>query len=630
MTTPTTPTTLTSPAIPTIPTSPTSPPVATARLVAAALRAPTYVSVRRRLFRQLLESLLYENAIHATTAADGTSAVAGTDDQGRAVRYVFTIRRRLGFGRVSMGPEPVRRVTGDDGAGVEADSVTRFLGEVRQALTADPDCLARFCRELEATLVNDALAQYVRTQRGDVLTEHAYDTLEGTVTDGHRYHPAYKSRIGFDLIDNLTYGPEFRHQIRPLWIAAHRAISQVTTSAGWAEDAFLAAQLGADTLETFRRRISEAGRAPTDYTLLPVHPWQWRERITPAWADQLRRQELIPLGEDSHTFAAQQSIRTLSCRDAPERPYLKLALSIVNTSTSRVLAPHTVGNAPVVSDWLRDVVARDPYLRDECEVILLGEVMGTAVAPSPAADLVRSDTYGTLACIWRESVHRFLRPGERAVPFTGLTARELDGTAMIDPWVRALGVRDWLRRLVRVSVLPLLHLLVRHGIACESHAQNMLLVHVDGVPARVALRDFHDGVRFSRAHLADPEACPALATPPAHHVNANSFLETGDLGQVTDFLLDALFFINLGELSVFLADSYRLGERDFWSTVRDEIRAYQSRFTELADRFTLFDVYKPAVEVEKLTTRRLRPDTEPRVHAVQNPLADPPAAPEAR
>ncbi|UQA91906.1 IucA/IucC family protein [Streptomyces halobius] len=596
--------------------------IPTRRLVVDALRAPTYVTVRRRLFRQLLESLVYEDAIRATTAEDGSCVVDGSDDQGHAVRYLFTARRRYGFDRVALGPEPVRRAAAD-GTSVEADSVTRFLGETRQALTADPECLARFCRELEATLVKDALAQHIRRSRGDALAEHDYDTLEGTVTDGHRYHPTYKSRIGFDLDDHLAYGPEFLRPIRPLWIAARRDISRVAISGALAEDDFVATQLGHDTLKAFRLLTGEAGQDPGDYTLLPVHPWQWREQIAPTWADQLRRREIILLGDDPHTFAAQQSIRTLSCRDAPERPYLKLALSIVNTSTSRVLAPYTVGNAPAVSDWLRGVVARDAFLRDECQVIVLGEVMGTAVDPPPAADLVRSDTYGTLACIWRESLHPFLRPGERAVPFTGLTARERDGTPAIDPWIGALGVRGWLRRLVRASVLPLLHLLFRHGIACESHAQNMVLVHVDGVPRRVALRDFHDGVRFSRAHLAEPDACPRLAGPPPHHVNANSFLETDDLDQVTDFLLDAFFFINLGELGLFLDDAYQLDERDFWSTVRDEIRAYQKRFPELGDRFELFDVFKPAVEVEKLTTRRLLPDTELRMHTVPNPLAEP-------
>ncbi|WP_219418632.1 IucA/IucC family protein [Pseudonocardia nigra] len=591
----------------------------TADLVQRALRAPQLEQVRRRLFRQLLESLLYEEVLAARPTGDGTWVVDGRDEDGEPVGYLFGATRRYGFDRVRLGPEPVLRRAG--GTTAEADSTTRLLGEVRDGLDADPARLATFARELEETLVKDALAQYVRAQRGDRLAGADHDTLEWAIMDGHPYHPAYKSRIGFDLDDDLAFGPEFAHPVRPLWLAAHRATARVAVSGELDEAAFLREQLGAATIEEFHERIREAGADPADHALLPVHPWQWREHVCRAFARQLRAGELIVLGEDPHAHLAQQSIRTLACRDVPERAYLKLSLSIVNTSTSRGLAPHTVGNAAPISDWLRRVVDDDPYLSRELGLIVLGEVMGVAVDPPPVSELLREDGYGALACIWRESLHVHLEPGEQAVPFTGLTARELDGTPLVDPWVREYGVRRWVEDLVAVSVLPLVHLLQGHGIALEAHAQNMLLVHSGGRPRRLAVKDFHDGIRFSRAHLADPERCPELAGTPAHHTNRNSFLETDDLDLVTDFLLDAFCFVNLGELAILLDDAYGFAEPEFWAAVRDAIEAYQRRHPELADRFAQLDVFKPFLAVEKLTTRRLQPDTELRLHSVPNPLA---------
>ncbi|MGH4009841.1 MAG: IucA/IucC family protein [Pseudonocardiaceae bacterium] len=593
----------------------------TAELIERALGAPQFEQVRRRLFRQLLESLLYEGVLAAHTvdgAAGGRCAVEGIDEHGDTVSYLFTATRRYGFDRVRLGPDPVLRRA--PGGSAEADSMTRFLSEVRDGLRADPTRVVTFARELEATLVNDTLAQYVRAQRGDVLGGSDYDTLESVITDGHPYHPAYKSRIGFDLTDNLAWGPEFAHAIHPLWLAVHRATATVSVSTELRENTFLREQLGRVSFEKFRHRIRRAAAVPSDYTFIAVHPWQWREHVSGAFAAQLRNRELIVLGEDPHAHLAQQSLRTLACRDVPERASVKLALSIVNTSTSRVLAPHTVGNAALISDWLRGVVAGDAYLRDEQRLILLGEVMGVAVDPMPVSELVREDTYGVLACIWRESLHIHLQPEEQAVPFTGLTARELDGTPLVDQWVRAVGVRRWVEELVAVSVLPLVHLLQCHGIALEAHAQNMVLVHCAGRPRRLAVKDLHDGMRFSRCHLADPGRCPQLAGTPVHHTNRNSFVETDDLDLVTDFLLDALLFINLGELAMLLADCYGFSEREFWAVVRSAIEAYHRRFPELTDRFARFDVFKPTIEVEQLTARRLLPDTELRVHTVSNPL----------
>ncbi|MFB9728932.1 IucA/IucC family protein [Haloechinothrix salitolerans] len=534
------------------------------------------------------------------------------------MRYTFRMRRRFGFNRVVLESGPVRR---HDAAGSgEAESITRFLAESVDSLLAEPACLARFADELERTLINDALARYVASERGHVLASAEYDQLESLVLDGHRYHPAFKSRVGFDVTDNLAFGPEFAPDVRPLWLASHRSITEVTRAATLNEADFLAAQLG-ETLASFHERLRAEGVDPGSYTLLPVHPWQWREYVATAFAEQLRRRQLIVLGEDPRAFRAQQSIRTLACRDMPDRPYLKLSMSLVNTSTSRVLAPHTVRNAPPISDWLRRVIDEDAFLRDESGLIVLREVMGSSVTPDPPAAFARSATYGTLACIWRESLHAFLTSGERAVPFTALTGSELDGTPFVDAWLRHHGARAWTRRLVGVAVIPLLHLLFRHGVACEAHAQNMVLVHRDGMPERIALKDFHDGIRFHRALLSDPDDCPPIDSPPPHHVNANSFVETDDVDLVTDFLLDAFCFVNLGELAGFLDDAGLLGEREFWAIVREGIATYQARFPELRERFALFDVGKPTVAVEKLTTRRLLTDTEPRLHDVPNPLA---------
>jgi siderophore synthetase component len=582
------------------------------------LRSEAATAVRRRVFRQLIASLVYEGAVKTGTDEAGRTTVSGFDGQGDPVVYRFLVRRRFGFDRVTLEDRPVERVHA--GGSDEADSVTTFLAEAADAVTAEPALLARFARELEETLVKDALAQHARAVAPVLLREADYDTLEGAVTDGHRYHPAYKSRIGFDLEDNLAYGPEFARPVRPLWVALRRDLATVETSAGLDEAAYLGEQLG-EVLTGFRTRLAATGADPDDHVVLPVHPWQWREQLAVGFAEQLRRGELVVLGEDPHTFRAQQSIRTLACADDPERPYLKLALSIVNTSTSRVLAPHTVVNAPRVSDWLAGVVADDGFLADELGLVVLREAMGAVATPPVPGGLARERTYGTLACIWRESLHRHTRSGEGAVPFTGLTAREVDGTPLIDPWVRPTGVRDWARQVVEVSAVPLLHLLFHHGIALESHAQNIVLLHRAGRPTRVALKDFHDGVRFSRAHLAEPARCPDLLAPPAHHVNANSFLETEDLDQVADFLLDAFFFVNLGELGLFLEDAYGFAGEEFWSVVREVVAAYEARFDHLAGRFALFDTAKPTVAVEKLTTRRLLPDTELRVHAVANPLA---------
>lgn len=585
-----------------------------------ALRSQQAIAVRRRILRQLIESLIYEGLLQPEVERDGDRSLFwlhGRTEAGAAVRYRCGGRRSLSFDRIRLTDEPVTRIV-DDHAG-EVESIGQFLLDVRAALGADDERLARFIEELDQTLLKDAVAQYVRSHDRQTLHGRGGEEWEQAMP-GHPYHPSYKSRIGFSYADHLTYGPEFGTAIRPLWIAARRELTRATHSRKIDLPTYLADELGAELVSRWAATIRERDCDPADYTLLPVHPWQW-QHVAATLQEDLRAKRLILLGAAEDCYTAQQSIRTLANRSRPERAYLKLALSIVNTSTSRVLAPHTVQNAAPISDWLHTLVQRDPFLRDELGVILLREVLGVAYDP-PRSELL-APIAGRLACIWRESLHPQLLPDEAAVPFNALCVLDNDGSPLIAPWVAQHGLEVWLRRLLDVSILPIVHLLYAHGIGLESHAQNMILIQRDGLPQRIALKDFHDGLRFSPAHLADPSACPPLLGTPESHlrVNRNSYIQSDDPVEVRDFMHDAFFCINLGELALFLAERFDLPELHFWSLAHEVIESYQRRFPQLEERFARFDLYAPLIQIEQLTKRRLYPDTEPRVHAVRNPLA---------
>jgi siderophore synthetase component len=159
-------------------------------------------------------------------------------------------------------------------------------------------------------------------------------------------------------------------------------------------------------------------------------------------------------------------------------------------------------------------------------------------------------------------------------------------------------------------------------VGLESHAQNIILLHRDGLPTRVALKDLHDGVRFSLAHLALPRRAPTLAPVPALHarINRNSFIVTDSPEAVRDFSCDCFFFICLAELAIFLHRHYQLPEEEFWTMTARLIRCYQTEHPEHAPRFAAFDLFADRFEVEALTARRLLGDAEPRSHRVANPL----------
>lgn len=602
---------------------PTSPSGAGSRDQPLALVDPAaYAVVRRRLFRQLIESLVYEGVLSPTEehVEPGSHwrvlSFAGRDREGRPIHYRCRMRQRASFGRMRMDDGGVVRETIEGIA--EADSLPCFLKDVQPMLGCDDAHLHRFLEELGQTHCNDAQAQAARLP--EPLRQADYDVVESRLPDGHPYHPCYKSRIGFTPAENRAYGPEFGNSVYPVWVAAHRDLAVTAVSAEATPASILAASIKTQWPD-FDAAVAALGARPEDYHLLPVHPWQWQSVVRPSFAAELADGRLIHLGAAERRYAPQQSIRTLADATEPAAPSLKLALSIRNTSTARTLAPHTVRNAPLITDWLKALAAGDAYLRDHATV-LLGEVMGTVVAHIPEAD-PDAATRGALACIWRESLHGFLKAGEDASPFNVLAHIDTDGEPYIADWVGRYGVVRWLRRLLEVSVPPVLHFLVAHGIALESHAQNMVLIHRDGWPNRVALKDFHDGIRFARAALMAPERVPDLqATPESHtRVNRNSYIETDNPAELRDFVHDALFFINLSEPALLLETRYGLPEARFWEIAAMVLLDYRDGLAaDFAARFDCFDFFAPRVAVEQLTKRRLFPESEVRVHHVPNPL----------
>ncbi|OLF53854.1 IucA/IucC family protein [Pseudomonas chlororaphis] len=583
--------------------------------------------VRQRVVGQLLQTLFYEGVLRfdSTPLENGLQrfVVLGLDRQQARVEYRCDGLLSASFELIRLDPASLERV---DGSG------QRSVPDLHQALAEllgdyqDSPHLGRFIQELEQTQLKDLQARNQGYRAAVPAHELDVDALEQHFMDAHSYHPCYKSRIGFSLADNQAYGPEFATPIGVVWLAVARERAASNHSRKIDFPAFIQQELGAQRWQQVARQLASQGRALDDYQLLPVHPWQWENVIVSTFYPELLSGELIYLGASIDEYKAQQSIRTLANATVKERPYVKLAMSMTNTSSTRILARHTVLNGPIITDWLQQLIASDSTAR-ALDFVILGEVAGVSFDYPHLPQSRAVQAYGTLGAIWRESLHQYLKTDEQAVPFNGLSHvenRYAEGPQQpfIDAWIRQYGLEDWTRQLLKVTVPPIIHMLYAEGIGMESHGQNIVLIVKQGWPQRIALKDFHDGVRYSPAHLGRPELCPQLVPLPASHaaLNRNSFILTDDVNAVRDFSCDCFFFICLAEMAIFLRQHYQLDEGRFWQMTAEVILDYQAAHPQHRDRFGLFDVFAPSYEVEELTKRRLLGDGERRFKSVPNPL----------
>ena len=572
--------------------------------------------VEQRVIKQLLQALIYEEVIDAEYK-DDTFTISAKDRHHQQVKYILKGKKYQSFGLLRMDDQDVIRE--DHEGNISSAQLNLVIGEIIRPIQ-QADQLENFITELKRTFIHDVQSQPCKSEYKLPVVQYNYDVLESYLMDGHPYHPSYKSRVGFSLTDNLKYGVEFSQPIHLVWLAIHKSILSTNQSKNL-DESFFTEQLTEQDLLSFNTVMSEKSVNVDDYVWVPVHPWQWENTLIHTFFEELNYQQIIFLGRGEYAYIPQQSLRTLTNLHHPEKPYIKLSMSITNTSSSRILAAHTAMNGPLITDWLKRLASKSEIAKS-LNFKILGEVYASAVDFTKIDPSHAKQTYGTIGSLWRESVHQYLENGEDAIPLNGIGHIQNDRQPLVQYWINQYGNEAWVEQLLSVVIQPILFLLFAEGIGSESHGQNIILVHKDGWPTRIILKDFHDGVRFSAQHLTHPEEFPVLNALPAEHAKANrmSFIETDDLNAVRDFSCACLFFVALSDIAISFQKAKIIDEDAFWKKAAQVIHDFQNKYPEHQERYEKFDVFAPQFCIESLTKRRLFGDKDVQLKFVNNPL----------
>ncbi|MFE3185779.1 IucA/IucC family protein [Streptomyces violascens] len=601
----------------------------------------------RLLLAKMIGAFAYEEIVQPTV--EPTTDNAGSDGKSTG-QYGFSLddgstltflARRGAYGGWQVDPDSVRRTeqgapsTGepDDGntpghplpsAEAFGDPI-RFLGLARRTLGVDGATFGHLVRELTATLAADARLHSTALPVAQ-LADLGYAELEGHQT-GHPWLVLNKGRLGFSADDAARWSPEARTEARLPWIAvrtdlaSYRGVEPLATP-----DRLYDRELDAPVREAFAATLRARGLDPAAYLYLPIHPWQWTEMILPLFAPAVADNAIVPLPTDGDARLPQQSIRTFLNLSRPERHTVKLPLSILNTLVWRGLPTERTVAAPAVTAWVQGLCERDAFLRDECRVILLGEVASVAVE-HPLYDRIAEVPYQykeLLGAIWREPLPQRLAAGERARTLAALLHTDPEGRAFTAELVARSGLAPqvWLRRLFSALLPPLLHFLYRYGTVFSPHGENAIVVFDDqDVPVRLAIKDFVDDINVSAEHLPEHDSMPE---------DVRNILLTEAPSFLTQFIHSGLFVGVFRFLAPLCEAQLGVPEADFWALVRDEILRHQARFPHEKDRHETFDLLTPRIDRLCLNRNRLHTDgyrdRPERPHAtvhgtVANPLA---------
>lgn len=544
----------------------------------------------RLLLRKAVAEFAHERLLTPEQSADGRWEVRS--DDGRT-RYRFTaVRRGLDHWQVDAASLTRHR----DGAELPLNAL-EFFTETQKALGLSETVLPVYLEEISSTLSGLCykLAKPPVTARQLVEAED-FQAIEAAMFEGHPCFVANSGRIGWSADEYRAYAPEAARPVRLVWVAAHRSRAAFTASAGITYEAFLREELGEPTVARLTQELSSRGLDPADYLFMPVHPWQWWNKLSVTFAAEIARQHLVCLGEGEDEYQAQQSIRTLFNRSDPRKHYVKTAMSVINMGFMRGLSAAYMEATPAINDWLARLIDDDPVLRATgVSIIKECAAVGYRHLEYEAATNRTSPYRKMLAALWRESPVERLREGESLATMASLLHVDHEGRSFAGALIERSGLtpKEWLRGYLEAYYTPLLHSFYAYDLAYMPHGENTILVLKDGAVRRAIYKDIAEEIV-----VMDPDA---QLPPGVDRVRAEVPEDMKLLSVFTD-VFDCFFRF----LAAILAEEGICPEDDFWDTVAEVSRAYQESVPELADRFRRYDLFAPRFALSCLNRLQLR------------------------
>ena len=484
--------------------------------------------VNRQLVAKMLAELEYEQVFHAESQGDGRYCINLPGAQWR-----FSAERGI-WGWLWIDAQTLRCAD-------EPVLAQTLLMQLKPVLSMSDATVAEHMQDLYATLLGDL--QLLKARRGlsasDLIDLDA-DRLQ-CLLSGHPKFAFNKGRRGWGKEALERYAPEYANTFRLHWLAVKREHMVWRCDSELDIQQLLTAAMDPQEFARFNQVWQDNG-LDNDWLPLPVHPWQWQQKIALDFIADLAEGRMVSLGEFGDLWLAQQSLRTLTNASRQGGLDIKLPLTIYNTSCYRGIPGKYIAAGPLASRWLQQVFATDATLKQSGAVIL-GE---------PAAGYVSHEGYAALAqapyryqemlgVIWRENPCRWLKPDESPILMATLMECDENNQPLIGAYIDRSGLdaETWLTQLFRVVVVPLYHLLCRYGVALIAHGQNITLAMKEGVPQRVLLKDFQGDMRLVKDAFPEMDSLPQEVRDVTARLSADYLihdLQTGHFVTVLRFV----------------------------------------------------------------------------------------------
>ncbi|WP_299709411.1 GNAT family N-acetyltransferase [uncultured Tenacibaculum sp.] len=461
----------------------------------------------------------------------------------------------------------------------ELDAI-HFIKDFRKALGIADEKMPVYLEEIISTLYGSAYKITKGNPTAKELATADFQTIEQSMTEGHPGFVANNGRIGFDSTDYRSYAPEAGNSFSLLWLAGHKSKAVYAALEGLPYEKLIQQELDPATIVRFNNTILEKGHRPEDYLFLPIHPWQWFNKLANIFAPEVAKEDLICLGYSPDQYLAQQSIRTLFNTTNPQKFYTKSALSILNMGFMRGLPLYYLGTAPKMAVWLENLLYNDNYIKEN-GFRMLSEIGSVSYVNPYFEEFGPHNDYNKmLASLWRESPYSVVTKNQKPITMAALLHIDHHGNALLPEIIKDSGILidDWIRKYLKAYLSPMLHCFYYYDLVFMPHGENIILVLENNIPAYALLKDITEEACILSPDVDLPEHLKRMYASVPEDVKLLSIF--------TD-MFDGFFRF----LAPILFEHAQYSEERFWELVAENVTEYQVHFPQLSEKFEKYDMF---------------------------------------
>jgi aerobactin synthase len=454
--------------------------------------------------------------------------------------------------------------------GLELDAAN-FFKETQHLTKMDDIILANFLEEMFYTLYSD---QILLRKSISIKNLYQLDALEvETHLNGHPKLILNKGRIGWSPRDLSDFSPENNNKVKFCRVAIRKELLTINHQKDIIFNEISYADIENKEIDNLREKLYEKNIEPESYFIIPVHPWQWENKIKFFFQKDISKKNIVFLSIAGDSYKPHISLRTFSNSNNTHLCDVKLPISILNTSCVRGIPSRYISVASEISEGVESILKQDKFLL-ESNIDCLKDIAAFSYVDSSYND-IRNAPYRYkefLGAIWREPSLTKLKKDEKCLMTGALSYLDEDGKSLIGFMIDKsyLSIEEWLEKYFKKIVIPLYHLQSQYGIGLVAHGQNTILKLKDDIPSGLIVKDFQGDLRLNKNLPSETKkyfneyVIEKLEHLPSDHIIYD--LITGHFISVLRFISQALF----------LSHGYK--EENFYSLLGAIAAEYENKY----------------------------------------------------